>query len=101
MTETATEETRTEQRPLIATLEGDVEIKIGDSGRVALRREQLRELAGAQERVEAAFLNVPELDGLEARDALAELTAALRQATAAADALWWLAPDPDTTTEED
>jgi hypothetical protein len=85
-------ETATAAKPLEAVIESDVKVILNEEAKTALRKQGIRDLHEAQTRLEAAFLDLPQLDGQEARDALEELGTALAEARTAVDVLWWVAP---------
>lgn len=76
-----------------AHIEGEAKVTLSEDAVDAIRRDQIRALHFALIDVKAAEESMPELTSVEARDVLSTLGAALRDAEAAADALWYLAPD--------
>jgi hypothetical protein len=86
-------------KPIEAQLEKDVTVQLGSMAIEGLRREQIRALHDALQRVKQAEEDMPEFTSDEARGALEDLGTALREADTAASALWWMSPgvDPEHT----
>ena len=73
----------------------EIKIEAGPAAREALRRDALRELIDASEAIQASNEAMPAMDDPTVRAELESLAIALRQATRACDALWYLAPEYD------
>lgn len=69
----------------------DVTILAGEASQTALRRDALQYLSTALAAIRAAEDGMPTMADAGARESLEELSLALRDASTACDALWYLA----------